>query len=418
MSLYCIGDLHGRYDLFKMALEKINFNNETDKMYILGDVIDINYGAIKILRHIMQYPNSFELILGNHEDNFKKMEKAYDVFMLNDNIKQKVKDVMDNYFEAYDVIEDLVIIYIRKKDISSIRNLKKVIEWLKPSRKRALLLDAIINLIEYLDHDLEKFHNIIRVLSMTNGRFKTKQFVIELLEIDIEEYQLLKKYLFSKNEEIKFSYSDKQFILTHTLSYYTNCSLKHIPDMETSNQYVIFGHEPVAKIHKLISSGNWDFNFREIFSYIDRFDNHYFNLDMSTNVVAVLRLDDLEEYYVMKYKRGLKSEVRQPSIEPIKERKIGYKMVDSCLPVNKKGFSFITYKDYCMEYLIGVNKFKKIIYYKRADFLEFLYIEAIEDWYDNQSVEVIIDKVKNDYDTKKNTEQYILREKIIRGIQN
>jgi len=40
MSLYCIADLHGRYDLFLKALDKIKFDCEKDKMYILGDVID------------------------------------------------------------------------------------------------------------------------------------------------------------------------------------------------------------------------------------------------------------------------------------------------------------------------------------------------------------------------------------------
>ncbi|WP_214482938.1 metallophosphoesterase [Bacillus sp. SM2101] len=91
MSLYCIGDLHGRYDLFTMALDKINFDHGKDKMYILGDVLNRNYGAIKIIKYIMQYPNSFEFLIGNHELHFIENEKAYDAFMLDENIKQREK---------------------------------------------------------------------------------------------------------------------------------------------------------------------------------------------------------------------------------------------------------------------------------------------------------------------------------------
>ena len=54
MAVYCIGDLHGRYDLFTQLLKKIEFNPCEDKLYLLGDVIDRAYGGIKILDYIMQ----------------------------------------------------------------------------------------------------------------------------------------------------------------------------------------------------------------------------------------------------------------------------------------------------------------------------------------------------------------------------
>src|SRR4051794_11376845 len=97
MSIYCIGDLHGRFDLFTMALDKVNFHINKDKMYILGDVIDHNYGAIKILKYIMQYPNSFELIMGNHEYHFIEMSKQYDTVMFDEKLRILFKEVMDNY---------------------------------------------------------------------------------------------------------------------------------------------------------------------------------------------------------------------------------------------------------------------------------------------------------------------------------
>lgn len=56
MSTYCIGDLHGRYDLFMMLLEKIQFNPVCDHVYILGDVIDGDgKEGIKIIEYMMNH---------------------------------------------------------------------------------------------------------------------------------------------------------------------------------------------------------------------------------------------------------------------------------------------------------------------------------------------------------------------------
>lgn len=431
MSVYCIGDLHGRYDLFLMALEEINFDIEKDKIYILGDVIDVNYGAIKIIKYIMQYPNSFELILGNHEKNFKSMETSYDIFMLDAKIKQKIQDIVDNYMSSdkitnklYEIIGENEEEIFEGRDISIIKENAEVNEWLKPSNKRILLLESILSLIEYLDYNKIKFFDIKKVLSDMNGIFNTKEFVRELLELDNEEYLSLKKYIFSRTEEIKFTYFDKDFWLMHTMPFPNlGAFLIHIPNMTTKNQYVIYGHEPVPKIHNKLIGKYFDFNYREVFSYIDRFNNHYYNLDMGDNTSSILRLDDFEEFYVIKYKKEPKQNSVKPPTEPVSERKVGYKMVDSEFKVNKrpKGFSFITYKDHCIEFLIGVNKLKKEIYYIRISYMHIdiykhqILIEVISDWYENQSIECIIEKVIADYNSKKDTEDFIQMEQYIRG---
>lgn len=67
MAIYVTSDLHGLplADL-KRLLNKVNFNND-DWLYILGDVIDRqNDGGIEILKWLLEQPNA-QLILGNHE---------------------------------------------------------------------------------------------------------------------------------------------------------------------------------------------------------------------------------------------------------------------------------------------------------------------------------------------------------------
>ncbi len=63
--IYCMSDLHGRYDLFKEMLEKIHFSDE-DTLYILGDIVDRGPEPIEILFDVMKRPNVY-CLLGNHE---------------------------------------------------------------------------------------------------------------------------------------------------------------------------------------------------------------------------------------------------------------------------------------------------------------------------------------------------------------
>ena len=68
MSTYVCSDIHGNYDLFMKALEKIQFNNN-DELYILGDMIDKGNQVIKLLEYIVHH-NNIHCIIGNHEQFF------------------------------------------------------------------------------------------------------------------------------------------------------------------------------------------------------------------------------------------------------------------------------------------------------------------------------------------------------------
>lgn len=67
MAIYVTSDLHGsELEKLKQLLNKVKFN-DNDWLFILGDVVDRqNDGGIEILKWLLQQPNA-ELILGNHE---------------------------------------------------------------------------------------------------------------------------------------------------------------------------------------------------------------------------------------------------------------------------------------------------------------------------------------------------------------
>lgn len=65
IAVYVISDIHGEYELFMKMLEKIKFQ-DTDTLYILGDILDRGPNPIRVLRKLMEMPNVIPIV-GNHE---------------------------------------------------------------------------------------------------------------------------------------------------------------------------------------------------------------------------------------------------------------------------------------------------------------------------------------------------------------
>jgi serine/threonine protein phosphatase 1 len=64
--IFACSDLHGNYKVFQSILQKID---ETDKVIILGDVVDRGEHGFQMLKEIL-LDKRFILIKGNHEDMF------------------------------------------------------------------------------------------------------------------------------------------------------------------------------------------------------------------------------------------------------------------------------------------------------------------------------------------------------------
>lgn len=64
---YVMSDLHGMGNLYFEILEKIKFNSNTDKLYLIGDICDRGPDTSVIFKDIMKRENVF-CLLGNHEN--------------------------------------------------------------------------------------------------------------------------------------------------------------------------------------------------------------------------------------------------------------------------------------------------------------------------------------------------------------
>lgn len=67
MSVYCISDIHGRFNEFLNLLKKIEFNKEKDKLYVLGDLVDWGQKSIEVIEYCMENKDCTDVVIGNHD---------------------------------------------------------------------------------------------------------------------------------------------------------------------------------------------------------------------------------------------------------------------------------------------------------------------------------------------------------------
>lgn len=67
MATYAIGDIQGCYDELMALLEKLDFNENEDKLWIAGDVVNRGPKSLDVLRFLKNLPKPPKIVLGNHD---------------------------------------------------------------------------------------------------------------------------------------------------------------------------------------------------------------------------------------------------------------------------------------------------------------------------------------------------------------
>ena len=67
MSTYLIGDIQGCYDSLQRLLQKINFDDAADKLWLCGDLVNRGGQSLHVLRLLMSIKHSVSVSLGNHD---------------------------------------------------------------------------------------------------------------------------------------------------------------------------------------------------------------------------------------------------------------------------------------------------------------------------------------------------------------
>lgn len=67
MATYAIGDIQGCYHAFQALLARIEFNQDKDQLWLVGDLINRGSGTLEVLRWCYAHRDNLRVVLGNHD---------------------------------------------------------------------------------------------------------------------------------------------------------------------------------------------------------------------------------------------------------------------------------------------------------------------------------------------------------------
>lgn len=116
MAIYVMSDIHGCFDEFMALLKKVNFNHESDQLYLVGDLINRGPKSLEVMQYLMAHEDSIFPVLGNHDLSYlvyaqgstrlRKGDTYNDIFTSDDAKKVKAylrKQPLMRYIPEVDV---------------------------------------------------------------------------------------------------------------------------------------------------------------------------------------------------------------------------------------------------------------------------------------------------------------------------
>ncbi len=100
MATYIIGDVQGSYQELIQLLEKVNYNEKTDRLGFVGDIVNRGPQSLDVLRFIKNLKDPI-VVLGNHD--FYLLILGYNIMPI-DSYPHTLHDIM-NAKDRHDLVE-------------------------------------------------------------------------------------------------------------------------------------------------------------------------------------------------------------------------------------------------------------------------------------------------------------------------
>jgi len=91
MSDYIVGDVQGCITSLKNLLKKINFSYDSDRLFLLGDVVNRGENNLETMKFILSNQDNFEMVLGNHDIHLLACHFDSQKMKKNDNFQDILK---------------------------------------------------------------------------------------------------------------------------------------------------------------------------------------------------------------------------------------------------------------------------------------------------------------------------------------
>jgi bis(5'-nucleosyl)-tetraphosphatase (symmetrical) len=107
MSTYAIGDIQGCHLTLRRLLERIRFDPDADRLWLVGDLVNRGPASLDVLRWAMELGDRVTVVLGNHDLHL--LGRAYGTR------RAKPRDTMDPILESPD--REALLDWLRRRPL-------------------------------------------------------------------------------------------------------------------------------------------------------------------------------------------------------------------------------------------------------------------------------------------------------------
>ena len=228
MAIYAIGDLQGCYDPFMHLLDEIRFDPASDKLWLVGDLVNRGPKSLKTLRTVKSLDDSVINVLGNHDLHLLALAAG--------------QVSMGGRFETLDKIlkapdRDELINWLRHRPLAHYdKSINTLLvhagthpDWTaKKTLARAAEVEAVLRDDNYAKLLGKMYGNTPRTWSGKHSKFKRLRFIINCLT---------RMRMLTQNGRLNFAHSGSPFRARKNLVAWFDVS-----DRAAADTRIVFGH--------------------------------------------------------------------------------------------------------------------------------------------------------------------------------